>query len=1402
MNEHTELNNTRFMRKIITCSGALSIATGMIVIILWIREIYSAFAGSINKPETVSSYFFSLLFGSILLSGIYNTKKRILKILTTTVLFCFGLFSLLVFISNLFKTELFLETYLFTVIHNFGNIPLHHLSPISALLCFLISVSILIKMYGGDRLISNNLIAGTGFLALFSGFSVIIDNFSDTPFHFGGFIDPITFLSAFAFFFLGVGLISMGGFESFFLRHYTGPSTKSIVLRALIPLIITTILADELFDFIFSKFIIGKFVMLPVAYAITLSLFISWIIIRITKKVFVQADNVEAILRENEKKYRFLVENSQAIIFTFTSDGIISFASSGWTELLGHDTEQIIGKSLTDFIHDDDLERCKSTLLQLVHENTPIELSYRVSHRDGSVRWLITSIVPILNEIGKITSYQGIAKDITQIKDTDEKLKESEQRMLIVMEIIQEGVWDWHIPSGVVSHSKQWYTMLGVLPGEIDNTVEAFGDLIHPDEKSIVFQKIEELLSGKTESYYSEHRLIGKKGTIMVRDRGTIVERDTEGRPVRVIGSFIDITAVNRLEVEKNRQSLLINALLDSIPDVIFFKDINGVYLGCNPAFLDLIGKSKEEIIGKTDYDIFEKEVADSFRYYDIEMLKSLLPKHNEEWVTYPDGRRIMLDTLKTPYWGNDNQLIGILGISRDITSRKLAEQALIKSETQLKSILNDVEDVVWSLSWPELNVHYISPSVEKMFGYSAQEFALNPMLWKEIVHPDDVHLSDIAYEQLIKNGSALRECRIIKTDGSTVWISDKSKMFYDEHNKPFRVDGIIHDLTHYKQTENEIKKISTRLSMATSIGGIGVWEYEIPKNELYWDDQMYVLYGINESDFSGAYEAWVTGLHPEDKERGEKEIQMAIRGEKEFDTEFRVIWPNGSIHSIKAIAIVKRDTTGKALSMIGTNWEITEQKENEAILLNAINTAEAANQAKSTFLANMSHEIRTPLNAIIGFSKLLSREQFMNTSQKEFISSINSAGEHLLTLINDILELSKLEAKRAALNPVNIDLLALLTDIHYIFKEQAQSKQLRLELEADEHLPRFILVDEGKLRRIFINLIGNAIKYTDEGGITVRVKVENSPNGKCVLFAEVQDSGQGISENEFEKLFNLFEQTSSGIKKGSGTGLGLALSRELAILMGGDISVSSEIGKGSVFSFSVEINTGSEQNFKEIKSHVIKIRNPKQSYRILIADDKEDNLKLVVNLLNMVGFETKIAYNGQDAITKFEQWNPDLILMDLRMPVMDGYEASKRIKSSSKGKNIPIIALTASSFDKERKSLIHTDFQGYIRKPFRENDLFGTIGEILGIEYLYEPVSNTSTNYQDKKHLIEMEIANQPEALLVRLLDAIAGADIHLIIELIHSIHPDNKILTDYLLHLANNYQYDALQKLLTKKN
>ena len=417
--------------------------------------------------------------------------------------------------------------------------------------------------------------------------------------------------------------------------------------------------------------------------------------------------------------------------------------------------------------------------------------------------------------------------------------------------------------------------------------------------------------------------------------------------------------------------------------------------------------------------------------------------------------------------------------------------------------------------------------------------------------------------------------------------------------------------------------------------------------------------------------------------------------------------------------------------------------------------------------------------------------------------------GEHLLALINDILEISKIEAGRATLNPAPFDLRALLRDLETMFAVRTDAKQLELRMKIQENMPAVVKGDEGKLRQIYINLLGNAVKFTAAGSVTLKVTCTRRENGKLAIRSEIRDTGPGIAPEEMGKLFHHFEQASAGIRSGGGTGLGLAISSQFVKMMGGDITVESEVGKGSCFAFNVDLETADEKAAESphLKQRVVGIRTDgEKRYRALVADDKEDNRNILALMLRHVGFEVEEAVNGKEAIEKYLSAPFDLILMDMRMPVMDGFEAIRRIKVHQRehetARKTPVIAVTASTLDLDRKEIMKTGTDSYLGKPFRENELFDAIGEVMNIYFLYEaqaPSEDERRVFPEDAEKFASSVAHLPADLVGALQRAITNADLDGVLELCDEMEKHDRDLASIVRRQTQAYEYENLQKMLS---
>ncbi len=475
---------------------------------------------------------------------------------------------------------------------------------------------------------------------------------------------------------------------------------------------------------------------------------------------------------------------------------------------------------------------------------------------------------------------------------------------------------------------------------------------------------------------------------------------------------------------------------------------------------------------------------------------------------------------------------------------------------------------------------------------------------------------------------------------------------------------------------------------------------------------------------------------------------------------------------------------------------------------------AEVANQAKSTFLANMSHELRSPLNAILGFAQIMLRSRSLPSEHLDSVGIITRSGEHLLTLINQVLDLSKIEAGRTTINDKNFDLYRLLDDVEDMFRLKADDAGLQLLFDRSPDLPRYVRSDQVKLRQILINLLNNAIKFTEEGGVSVRVCTDSKLLGadgegehrqervgsQQQIYCEVEDTGAGIAPEELDKLFQAFMQTSSGKNAQEGTGLGLAISRQFVQLMGGDITVSSKVGIGTIFKFDITIQVVDAANdeAQKNKRRVIALEPNQPRYRILIVDDKSLNRQLLVQMLNPLGFELKEASNGQEAVEIWNEWEPHLIWMDMRMPVMDGYTATQQIKTTTKGEATAIIALTASVLEEERAIVLSAGCDDFMRKPFREQEIFTTMNKHIGVRYIYEESIDKATQSLSKTDIKDVlapeALAILPPELLANLASSAKSSDIGEVDRLIQEVKAINVSIGEAFLALANEFEYGKI--------
>lgn len=807
--------------------------------------------------------------------------------------------------------------------------------------------------------------------------------------------------------------------------------------------------------------------------------------------------------------------------------------------------------------------------------------------------------------------------------------------------------------------------------------------------------------------------------------------------------AFVQDISDRKLADEQLKRSYqLLETVINTTPVRVFWKDLNGLYLGCNSLFAKDAGYTRSaELIGKTDYAMPWIEQAELYRADDAQVISTSAAKLSyDEPQTTPDGRLIWLRTSKVPLRNQDNtSTIGVLGVYDDITEYKHAQELIAISEKKYRNLFENAGDAILVADGTTGIILDCNSRSELLLGKTkAQIIGL---------HQADIHPADRPgfYERIFKehleNGKSITEdVFVVHADGHTVPVDITARVF--ELDGARIIFGMFRDLTDRKLAEQLQRQreqyqrtlldgfpflawlknahgrflaVNSLFAQACGLGSpdelIGKTDFEVWPQDLaiaYHNDDQAVL---------------ATGV-----KRDVEEI-VEINGER--------IW----FETHKSPVIVE----GKVVGTIGLARDITERKQNEAELnsyrhhleelvesrsqeIKILNEqlerraleAEAANRAKSSFLANMSHEIRTPMNAIIGMTHLLQRNGSLDREQQDKLSKIANASAHLLAIINDILDLSQIEAGKLALVEAEFNLKAMLDKLTGMYIDRLRSKELSFAVEINS-LPERLIGDETRLFQMLLNYLGNAVKFTERGGIKLTgLILEETPEDLLVKFV-VEDTGIGITAEQKQRLFSAFEQADNSIKRSyGGTGLGLAINRHLAGLMGGEVGFDSESGTGSRFWFTARLHKilSGTVDFAGDAPIIPPQEVLKHAYansRLLLVEDNEINRMVVKELLATNGIMVDCAEDGLVALEKINKNQYDIILMDMQMPIMDGIEATRLIRQLENYQSTPIIALTGNAFNEDRQLCMQAGMNDFLSKPVLPESLYRTLLKWLG---------------------------------------------------------------------------------------
>jgi PAS domain S-box-containing protein len=1153
-------------------------------------------------------------------------------------------------------------------------------------------------------------------------------------------------------------------------------------------------------------------------------------------------DSKEAVetLRENQRRLSTLMSHLPGMAYRCLNDKdwTMEFVSKGCYELTGYESNDLVQNnklSYGDIIHPDDSNKVWEAIQKSLHTNQTFQFEYRIISASGKEKWVWEQGCGIFSTHAELQALEGLIIDITDRKNADEALRESNARFLNAFEYAPIGMVIVSLDGQFQKVNKSVCDIVGYSESELLS--KSFQDIIHPDDLPADLDNKASLVAGNINSYQMEKRYIHKAGHVVWILLSVSLIRSQTGESRYFIAQIQDITdRLQTLETLESRNVILSTQQETSL-DGILVTDENRRITSFNQHFIDMWDIPPEIIESRSDDKTLEwavsKMVAPKEFMDRVNYLYTHLNEKSREEIELTNGK--IFDRYSAPMFGDDNKYYGRVWYFRDVTERVHALEVLesrniilsTQQETSLDGIIIidenrnvisynqnfiDMFRIPAEISKSKIGMHFVQFVAEnvvnpkdflarvnylyshineksrdeieftdgKIFDrYSAPMVGKNKKYYGRVWYFRDITETRKAVKALKESEEYLQniiatepECvKIISTDGTLLQMNPAGLRMIDAQSAESVIGKSMYPLIPLKY-RNEFKLFNERICS----GETGMIEFEIAglKGTRRW----------MESHSSPLHDA-----------HGKIYAQLAVSRDI---TERKQNEKELSKHRNHLEELVKDRTDDM-------EKEIIERRKVEKEMQAAKEVAEVANRAKSTFLANMSHEIRTPMNAILGYSQLFKRDKTISHDQRKKIDIINRSGEHLLALINDILEMSKIEAGKLTIDSSTFDLYQLLSDLAKMFRVKAEQKGLYLAFEGMEQMPKYIKTDESKLRQVLVNLLGNAVKFTQKGSVYFRINSMEVDINEQLLSFEIEDTGIGIKEKDFNKLFKPFEQTDLGRKQIDGTGLGLAISKKYINLMGGDITLKSQLGKGSTFKCNIksEIIKNGVSHVRIDERMVIGLKKKSPVLTILVVDDINTNRDLLTNIIKHVGFKVLEACNGKEAVDKFNKFKPDLIFMDKKMPEMGGMEAINIIRSTPEGKSTKIIVISASAFKEDINEVLKEGADDFIGKPYIEAEIFEKIKKHFNIEYVYENLKNEHDFRNDEETVIldTDSLSIIPTKIIAEMKIAAESLNGEQFLELLEKVETYDLILAQNLMTLAESFNYEIIIDYLTKR-
>ena len=880
-----------------------------------------------------------------------------------------------------------------------------------------------------------------------------------------------------------------------------------------------------------------------------------------------------------------------------------------------------------------------------------------------------------------------------------------------------------------------------------------------------------------------------------------------EFRPVSISAEMMELNRepcmiavahdLSRRKKDEEQLRLLMTAVESTVHGVTMTNGV-GTMIWVNSGFTRLTGYTAKEVIGKNPRILKSGQQSEEFYRGMWATITRGMVWRGELVNRRKDGSLYHELMTITPVRATGGAVTHFIAIKEDVTALREASDSLRKSEELYRSLFHNMLNgfaycqMLYEGGWP---ADFVYLKVNEAFAMLTGMRNVEGRKISEVIpgfRDSDPVLFEI-YARVAQNGPPERF--EIYVEALHDWYSVS---VYCPRTGCFVV--VFDVITERKRTENELRFKEELLGQMSAMAHIGAWEVNVLTGKASWTEETARIHDL-EPGTQADVEKGIDFYHGESRERIREAFETLVKLGREYDLELEIVTAKGRHKWVRTMGRA-RWKGDRIVEVYGALQDITQQKKSEQ-LETAKEAAESANQAKSEFLANMSHEIRTPMNAILGYASLLRRDETLPPETHRKLEIINRSGENLLAIINNILELSKIESGRTTVQLSGFDLAALLGDLEQLYRPRAEGKQLSLEFVAEGMTIRQIRTDRDKLNRILANLLDNAIKFTGQGGVTVRSRVAGpAAGGEPRLVIEVADTGVGIATEEQARVFQKFEQTSSGKASRQGTGLGLAISRQCARLLGGELSFQSEPGRGSVFRLELPVVLLKGSVPAPGLKAVACCRIPPEAVacRLLVVDDLADNREVLQQLLVAVGFEVRAAGSGAEALAVCPEWRPQLILMDALMPEMNGYETIGRLRETPDGAAAKIIVVSAAAFAEDRRVALAAGADDFIAKPFRDSEILERICRHLGLNCTPPAPAGEECPPVPAVHLTPELMRQLPDELREQLRSAVVMADFDRVFQLLDQVQKLNPELARGLGDLVSEFDAENLLRLLAE--